>query len=61
VATRAALLKSDGSIVDIDGNSAVSFNGITSGNYYVVVYHRNHLPIISSQPITFSNEIGVGF
>ncbi|MCB9219243.1 MAG: hypothetical protein H6610_07275 [Ignavibacteriales bacterium] len=51
ISSRAAFLKNDGSIVDIDGYSAVSFNGISSGNYYVVVYHRNHLPIMSANPI----------
>jgi N-acetylneuraminic acid mutarotase len=51
VASRAAFLKNNGSIVDIDGFSPVSFNGISSGNYYVVVHHRSHLPIMSANPV----------
>lgn len=47
-AFRAAFLKSDGSIVDLDGGSAVRFYGVTPGNYHIVVYQRNHLAIMSS-------------
>jgi hypothetical protein len=48
VATRAALLKSDGSVVDLDGMSAVAFAGVPAGNYYIVIRHRNHLAIMSA-------------
>ncbi len=55
VGRRAALLKSDGSIVDLDGTSQVRFRGITPGNYYIVIRHRNHLPIMSANPISLSS------
>lgn len=55
VGRRAALLKSDGSIVDLDGLSQVKFNGITPGNYYIVIRHRNHLPIMSANPISLNS------
>jgi hypothetical protein len=48
---RAAFLKSDGSIVDLDGINPVKFYNapVTSGNsVYAVIKHRNHLPIMSS-------------
>jgi hypothetical protein len=51
LAKRAAFLKSDGSIVDLDGTSAVQFNNSTVGNgknLYVVIRHRNHLAIMSA-------------
>jgi hypothetical protein len=51
VGKRAAFLKSDGSIVDLDGTSQVKFNGIVPGSYYIVVRHRNHLPIMSANPV----------
>ena len=47
-AARAAFLKSDGTIVDLDGISHVSFSGITPGSYYIVVKHRNHLAVMSA-------------
>jgi hypothetical protein len=49
--TRSALLKRDGSIVDIDGVSPVTFNNTVNGNYTVAVRHRNHLGI-SADPAT---------
>ena len=54
VGRRAALLKSDGSVVDLDGSSQVKFKGIVPGNYYIVVRHRNHLPIMSANPVNLS-------
>lgn len=44
---RAAFLKSDGSIVDLDGVTPVKIE-VISGNYYIVVGHRNHLPVMSA-------------
>lgn len=51
VARRAVFLKSDGSIVDLDGVSQVKFKGINPGNYYIVIRHRNHLPIMSANGV----------
>ncbi len=48
VAKKAAFLKSDGSIVDMDGLSILQFNLPISDSLYVVVWHRNHLGIISN-------------
>jgi len=55
VGRRAAFIKSDGGIVDLDGTSAVSFTGIPDGNYYLAIHHRNHLSIMSSSLLPFSN------
>ena len=52
---RAALLQRDGDIVDVDGNSPVSFDEATEGNYYVVVKHRNHMGCISSSTFALSS------
>lgn len=46
VGRKAALLKNDGTIIDSDGISNLNFD-LPSGNYYIVIYHRNHLPIMS--------------
>jgi len=53
VSKRAALLRNDGVILDLDGSVDIDFGGVSPGDYYIAVYHRNHLPIISSQPVTF--------
>jgi hypothetical protein len=53
----AAFLKSNGSIVDMDGSSTIGFPSITVGNYYIVVRHRNHLAIMSANLLDFSSGI----
>ncbi|MBK7257966.1 MAG: hypothetical protein IPI01_09230 [Ignavibacteriae bacterium] len=54
VATRAALLKSNGAVVDVDGTSPVQFPGLMPGSYYVVVRHRNHLAVMSAAPVALT-------
>jgi hypothetical protein len=50
LATRCALLQRDGDIVDVNGTSPVSF-AIATGNYHVVVRHRNHLGVMSANTV----------
>lgn len=40
---KAAILKSDGTIVNSDGTQFSM--DVAAGNYYMVIYHRNHLPV----------------
>ena len=47
--TRSALVQRDGDIVDVDGVSPVTFNGIADGNYILTVRHRNHLGLSYNQ------------
>lgn len=54
VAKRSALLRSDGKIVGLDGTSPLRF-GLSSGNYYVVIRHRNHLDIMSAAALSISS------
>lgn len=55
VATRAGFLRSNGTIVDVDSTSQLVFSGVSAGNYYVVVRHRNHLAIMSAAPVALSD------
>ncbi len=50
IATRSALLQKDGDIVDTDGISPVSFF-VSDGAYYVSVRHRNHLGVMTAEPL----------
>ncbi len=52
---RAGLLKKDGTITDMDG-STLTFDGMTAGDYYVVIMHRNHLAIMSSNALSLSDS-----
>jgi hypothetical protein len=52
---RAAFVRQDGVLVDADGvTTAIVFNEVGGGNYYISVQHRNHLGIRSSSLIDFS-------
>ena len=59
VATRAAFIKGDGTIVDVDGASPVTVPDMSAGNYYIVIRHRNHLAVMSSSavPLSGSSEL----
>lgn len=56
--TRSALLQRDGDIVDVDGVSPVTFNGLADGNYILTVRHRNHLGLSLDQsaPRNFTDK-----
>ncbi len=51
VARKAVLLRENGFVVEADGIPGVVFDGVTDGSYHLAVFHRNHLGIISSEPI----------
>lgn len=59
LATRSALLRRNGTIVDVDGASDVAFPGLPADNYYVAVRHRNHLGIMTStaRPLSASASL----
>ena len=56
VATQAAFLKSDGSIVGFDGSPLLGFHGVDAGPYHVVIRHRNHLAVMTSNKLPLSNN-----
>ncbi len=59
IATRAAFVLSDGTLVDTDGSSQISFPASIDANEacYLVVRHRNHLDAMSNYSLT--NDGGV--
>lgn len=52
-----AFLMSDGSVRDLNGADLSYFSTEISQNLFVVVWHRNHLGIMSSQPLPVSGGI----
>lgn len=54
LASQAALLFKDGTIKGIGGD-VLRFDTIPAGNYYVVIRSRNHLAVMSAQPVSFPN------
>jgi hypothetical protein len=53
-AVQAAFMKNNGSIVDTNGVSPLLFKGISAGNFYVVIRHRNHLPVMSAAAVSLN-------
>jgi hypothetical protein len=51
VDTVVAFIKKDGSIVGLDGTSALAFPGVKFGNYFVVLRHRNHLAVMTAEAL----------
>ncbi len=55
--SKLAWLMSDGSLRDFrtgSTNHPVMYFDVTPGSYYVVVRHRNHLPMMTSVPVAFA-------
>ncbi|MEM6327218.1 MAG: hypothetical protein AAF791_08880 [Bacteroidota bacterium] len=54
VGKAAALLLSDGTVLNASGTGGLVFDGITTGSYFVVVRHRNHLDAMTAAAHDFS-------
>ena len=51
--SKSAFLTFDSKVVDLDGESPVRFS-LPKDSYYIVVKHRNHLTVMSSEPVYLS-------
>ncbi len=54
VARKAALLKSDGVAVNSDGSNLTTPSTLTTGNYQLIVRHRDHLAIATNTPLNIT-------
>ena len=61
VARRAAFLNNNGTLLETDGSSNVSFTETLASGYtisnFIVVKHRNHLAVMSATALTVPNEV----
>ncbi|HEX9933578.1 MAG TPA: S8 family serine peptidase [bacterium] len=55
VASKSAFLRRDGKIVSDDGSTERIILDAGSGNYYVVIKHRNHLAVMSSGKLALAS------
>lgn len=53
VARQSGFLDEDGYLYGTDGQALLTLRGLP-GSYYVVLYHRNHLPVMSATPADLS-------
>lgn len=51
LATQAAFLRSDGTIINTEGSPDLFFDISPTQQLFVVIHHRNHLSVISAMPI----------
>lgn len=58
VARQAAILTEDGTVVSPTGTPSLFFPDLAPGSYFVLVYHRNHLPVMSSEPVDMHDGDG---
>ena len=51
--TRCGLIKNNGTIVAVNGASGITFNAVP-GEYHIAVKHRNHLGVMTAEPLALS-------
>jgi hypothetical protein len=57
IAQAVGILMNDGSVTDTTGTNGLTFEGIESNTpYYIVVRHRNHLDIMSADPVIIDDS-----
>lgn len=57
IAQQAGLILKDGSIISSNGITNMVFDLSITNNLYAIIWHRNHLGIMSSIPLTMSGDI----
>jgi hypothetical protein len=55
VASKSAFLRNDGHVVADDGTTEQIALDVSPGNYYIVIEHRNHLKVMSTNTVQLSN------
>ena len=51
----------NGNIVGLDGESLISFASPIDNDLYLVVFHRNHIGVMSSFPLDTSGECEISY
>ena len=51
IATQAVFVEKDGTVIGINGNDFLEFAVTISNNLFVVIWHRDHLAILSDYPL----------
>lgn len=60
IGMRAGFLLKDGRIVDLDGSSYLEFDNVEfnpSKKQFVVIYHRNHLAVMSADSLEYNDSV----
>jgi len=54
---KAAFLLKDGKVVGLDGSSNLIFDETVNQNLFVAIWHRNHLGVLSANPLALTDGI----
>ncbi len=57
VARQAGFILNDGSIVEVDGTSEILVPTTFDDDIYVVIYHRNHVPMMSATAVPVVSDV----
>ena len=57
IAQLTAFLLNDGSVVGLDGLSNLRFNNSITQQLFIVVWHRNHISVLSANPVTITGSV----
>lgn len=55
VARQACFLRNDGMVTNLSGDTAFFFNNEINEGLFIVVWHRNHLPVMNPEPLQAAN------
>jgi len=58
---RVGILLSNGYIIDTNLVEGIRFYNIDSGYYYVAIRHRNHISVMTNQPVYISSQTQIDF
>ena len=61
ISQKAAFLRVDGKVTSLDGQNSLTFKNIEVKSCYIVIQHRNHLPVTSSHPVSLDSKVHYDF
>ena len=53
---QALFVTKNGQLVNVDGNDVITIDGLENDDYYIAIFHKSHLPIVSHRPHTFNTD-----
>lgn len=56
LATQSVLLQRDGDLVSKDGVGIIQFPFVDPDDYYIAVHHRNHVGVMTADPVTLTGD-----
>ncbi len=56
VAEKSCFIKNDGSVIQADGQTTLTFWGVDAGSYHIVLSHRNHLSAMSADAVALNDQ-----